>query len=56
MKHENGTDTNKKKRYMTYGIIVLGLVVGLVMKNLAVGLCIGLIGASVVDYIDKRNK
>lgn len=56
MKHANGTGSDNKKAYLTYGIIGVGLLVGLVLKNIAIGLIIGLVGASIIDYIDKRNK
>ena len=56
MKHVNGTDPDKKKTYLTYGIIGVGLVVALALKNIAIGLIIGLVGISLVDNVDKRHK
>lgn len=56
MNQKKETGPDKKKLYMTYGVLGVGLLVALVMKNVAFGLIVGLVGVSVVDYIDKRNR
>lgn len=56
MKHANGTGPDNKKTYLTYGVLGVGLLVALVMKNVAIGLIIGLVGVSIVDYVYKRNQ
>lgn len=54
MEKKNGSD--QKGKILTYGFIAAGLVVGLVMKNIVMGLIVGLGGICIADYIDKRNK
>lgn len=56
MKNANGTGPDNKKTYLTYGALGVGLLVALVLKNIAVGLIIGLIGVSIVEYIYKKKQ
>ncbi len=51
------SDENKPKKtpVLVYAAIGVGLVIGLVMKKIAVGLIVGFIGAAVVNFVAGRR-
>lgn len=55
MNNSNGKKSGNTSP-LVYVALGVGVVVGVVMKNIAFGLIVGFIGAALANYIEERRK